>query len=72
MSQFSKLAAILFERGDQRIAEALLAAVSISPEKLRSRLRSQGLVRGEPFAPQKHAAFQRPAGLIMQRDTARV
>lgn len=48
MSQFSKLAAILFERGDQRIAEALLAAVSISPEKLRSRLRSQGLAYYEP------------------------
>jgi hypothetical protein len=48
MSQFSKLTALLFERGDQRVAEALFAAVSISPDKLRTRLRAQGLAYYDP------------------------
>jgi hypothetical protein len=51
MSQFSKIASQLFEHGDRRVAEILFAAVSISPQKLRARLRSQGLVYYDPARP---------------------
>jgi hypothetical protein len=44
MSRFVKLSSQLLQFGDERFIEAAFSAVSVDPDKLRARLRTQGLV----------------------------
>lgn len=48
MSRITTIGSELFNQGDRRILEALFALVSISPHRLKSQLKAQGLVYCAP------------------------